>query len=137
MPLNFVKFFTPSYFLDLRPVIDPGTLKFLMIGFGIMAVAGVVLKIIVQVKKFDHYQKNIFNKYFQLLLTVGLLGEFYVWCRYELAYFFSARFWLVVLAATLAIWLYYILKYQIKVVPQARVQAERTKIFNQYLPKKK
>ena len=50
MPLNFVKFFTPSYFLDLRPVIDPGTLKFLMIGFGIMAVAGVVLKIIVQVK---------------------------------------------------------------------------------------
>jgi hypothetical protein len=49
----------------------------------------------------------------------------------------SARFWSIAWIIGFGVWFYFILKYQLRVVPMARKQAEERKMFNKYLPKKK
>ena len=68
---------------------------------------------------------------------MGLIGEVIVWFRYERVYVLSARFWLLVWLIGLVVWLAFILKYQLKVIPQARAKLQKTQDFNKYLPKKK
>lgn len=137
MPINFIKFFTPSYLFDLRPTIDRETAIFLLVFFGILIIGGIIARIMQGTKKHDQYIAKLFSKYVSLLVTMGLIGVVLVWFRYETAAIFSARFWLVLWVILFAIWLVKIVKYQYTVIPQAKEKSEQRKIFNKYLPKKK
>ncbi len=136
MPLDIINFFRSDRLFNLRPAIDPNTAKFLLIIFGVLILAGLILLFISR-KKSEQFLKRLLNKYSSLGLVTGVIGGLLVWFRYERASFFSARFWLVVWALGFMIWLAQILRYQLKAAPEAKKKMEQRKIFNQYLPKKK
>ena len=137
MPLNFQKFFNLARLTDLRPAIALNTVYFLLAVFGLMAIAGIVLKLIQKNKKFDAFAKRLLEKYFVMLTTMGSLGILLTWFRYERAYILSARFLLLVWFAGLVVWLVFVLKYQFKTIPQARADLQKTQEFKKYLPKRK
>lgn len=137
MPLNFVKFFTPSYLFEIRPVIDLGTVKFLLIFFGALVLTAIILRVIRKTQRHDQYIITLFNKYISLLITTGLFGILLVWFRYETVALLAMRMWLVVWVVIFICWLVNILKYQYKVVPEAKEKSAQRKIFNKYLPQKK
>lgn len=137
MPFDLTNFFKLERFFSLQPAIALATVYFLLKIFGALLVLALIIKIISKITKGDSFSKQLWHKYFVFLLTMSLSGLFLVWFRYERAYFLSARFWLLVWLIGFIVWLFYILKYQFKVMPQARAQLQKTQEFNKYLPKRK
>ena len=137
MPINIAKFFDLGRLFDLRPTIDLKTVYFLLAVFGILVMAAAAVKLWQKSQKRENFIGKLFDKYFTLLLTMGLLGWLLVLFRYDNAYLLGARFWLLIWLLTLIIWLAFILKYQLKIVPPARKRLEQKKMFEKYLPKKK
>lgn len=137
MPLNLIKFFSPERFFHLQPAIAMSTVYFLCGFFGVLLVLAIGLKITMRISHRDCFYHTLLQKYFVMLITMSSLGFFLTWFRYERAYFISARFWLFVWLVAIIYWLIVILKYQFKVIPEARKKLQKTKEFNKYLPKKK
>ncbi len=137
MPLNIASYFKLERFLSLQPAISTNTVYFLMIFFSALLIMAIIIKVITIKTTKDCFYKTLSQKYFVLLLTMSLIGIFLTWFRYERVYLLSARFLLLVWFVTFIAWLVYILKYQIKVVPQEREKLQKTIEFNKYLPKRK
>lgn len=131
-----LKFFNPPYLFELRPYTYPNTLKLMLAFFVLMIVIGLGLKIWQKIKKLEKYQTKLLQKYFSFLVVLGALGVLLTWLRYERVHILAGRFWLALWLLIATIWLYKIVHYQIKVVPQAQKQAEQRKMFQKYLPKK-
>ncbi|HNP75562.1 MAG TPA: hypothetical protein PKL09_04395 [bacterium] len=136
MPLDLVKFFEFDRLFHLRPAIALTTIYWLLAFFGIFVLASLIVWIIAKTKATERYQLKILNKYASMLLVMGLLGWLWTGIRYEKIFFLAGRFWFLVWLVGLAVWFYFIVKYQTKTVPLARKQAAERKMFNKYLPKK-
>lgn len=130
------KFFNPPYLFELRPYTYPSTIKLMLIFFVLMAIAGIALKIWQKMEKMEKYRNKLLQKYFSFLTIMSVWGFLITWLRYERVHILSGRFWLAIWLTASGWWLYTIIKYQLKVVPQAQKQAENRKMFQKYLPKK-
>jgi len=131
-----IKFFQPAYLFDLRPFTSGRTIEIMMIFFGILILLGLGVKIFQTIKKSEKFQDKLYSKIVSLLVAMGILGIGLAWIRYERVQILSARFWLVVWAIIFVAWLYPIVKYCIKVMPQAKKSSEEKKLLQKYLPKK-
>lgn len=134
---NLLRLINPTYLFELRPYSQPANLKYGAVFFALMIIIGIIIKIYKEIKAQEKFQAKLLERYFSLLTTMGILGIALVGFRYERVQILSARFWVIVWLLALIIWLYPILKYQIKVAPQAKKQAEERKQLQKYLPKKK
>ncbi len=134
---SFKNLFSISRTIDWRPNVSKEALLIFLFVFAVILVIAIVLKIMEKRKKSAGFEKKLMDKYFNLFLTVSLLGFFWTWCRYEKVLYLSARLWLWVLIIIFIMWLAWIIKYQLKIVPEARKKLEQKQIFEKYLPKKK
>jgi len=134
---NISKFFQPAYLFDLRPGIDPLTLQLILIIFIAMLIVAIVCKIVMLRKQWQGYQLKLGQKYFFFLISLGIAGLMIAFFRYERTPLLSARFWLPIWLIWAIVWLALILKYQLKVVPEAKKRLENKQLFQKYLPKKK
>ncbi len=132
-----INFFQPAYLFELRPYTYPQTIKAMLIFFGLLIVVGVGLKIYKETQKLEKFQTKLLERYFSLLTTMGIIGILIVWLRFERVTLLAGRFWLVLWVILFAVWIYPILKYQLKVAPAAQKRANEKKLFQKYLPKKK
>lgn len=137
LPFNFGNLFSFQRFIDWRPSISKEALIIFLFCFAFLLMVAVILKIIEKKKNLADFKKKLIGKYFNLFLIISLLGFFWTWCRYERVVYFSARLWLLALVLLFLFWLAWIIRYQIKVVPEARKRLEQKQIFEKYLPKKK
>jgi len=109
----------------------------MLILFAVFCVAGIIIKIAQKIRKIESIEAKLLHKYFVCFLTMGFVGLVIVGLRYETVYILSSRIWLLIWLLGFLIWLGFIIKYQYKVVPQAKKQLEQKKLFAKYLPKKK
>lgn len=137
MPLDIINFLTPSRLFSLKPAIDITTVYFLGAIFGAFVVAAIVIKLISKIKKNSGLSAKLANKYFSVFLTMGLIGWLLVWFRFERVYVLSARFMLLLWLISLVVWLFFIFKFQFRIMPKIISQSQKQKEFNKYLPKKK
>lgn len=137
MSFDIAKFFDLSRLFHLRPSTGIGTIYFLLIFFGLIVLAGLIVLVVQKVRVREKYEIKVLSRYVSLLITMGAVGLLWTGFRYEKIFVLSARFWSVVWIIGFGVWFYFILKYQLRVVPMARKQAEERKMFNKYLPKKK
>lgn len=133
---DIVKFFQPAYLFEYRPFTTNSTIKIMAIFFIAFIIFGIALKIYQRTKKLEKYQEKLLEKFISFFSVLGFLGLIITWTRYERVLLFSSRYWLIVWLITLLIWLYPIIKYWVKVVPEARKHTEEKKLFQKYLPKK-
>lgn len=136
MPLDIAKFFDFTRLFHLRPSVAISTIYWLLAFFAVFVLAGVIIWIMAKARATEKYQLKILNKYALMLSVMGLLGWLWTGFRYEKIFFLAGRFWFLIWLVGLAVWLYFIVKYQTKTVPLARKQADERKLFNKYLPKK-
>lgn len=129
--------FSFSRTVDWRPSVSKEALLFFLFAFTVVLAIAIILKIREKRKKPAGFEKKLAKKYFNLFLTISLLGFFWTWCRYEKVLYLSARIWLWALILVFLSWLVWIIRYQIKTAPEARKRLEQKQIFEKYLPKKK
>ena len=137
MPLNLFRFVDLKRLFHLQPSIAMTTIYFLLVIFGAMLITAIIVKIWQKKNSGDGFAKKLLQKYSVMLTTLGIIGMVLVWFRYERVHVLSARFWLLIWFIGLVTWLVFIFKYQIKVIPKSRLELQKTKEFNKYLPKKK
>lgn len=135
---DLIKFFQPGYLFDFRPFTTARTIQIMIVFFAVLVLIGIAIKIYKATKKdLEKFQSKLLEKIITFFLTLGAIGLGLTWLRYERVLILSARFWLIVWLIIMIVWLYPILKYRFKVVPEAKKHSEEKKLFQKYLPNKK
>lgn len=135
---SLAKLFSLSYWFELRPYTQWGTIKIMLAVFLIMVLIGIGAKLwSIFDKKLEKFQIKLLEKYYSLFVLMGVWGLIITWTRFEYVNLLGARFWQIIWLIVFVIGLYPIIKYQTKVVPEAKKQAEERRAFLKYLPKKK
>lgn len=117
----------------LHPLQQRIALVFLIL-FSIGAIITLWLKV---KKRIDAIFLAGLSRLLAFFLTIGLLGWFFYFCRQEGVYLLSRRFWLLGLTLGAIIWLLFLAKYLLVVLPQQRKKFKVKQEFEKYLPKKK
>jgi len=131
-----ISFFQPARLLEMRPYSQPQTLKIMLVFFVLLSLVAIVIKLWEIYQQPTGYQKKLADKYLAFFSWLSFFGLFIVLARHERAPFISARFWLIIWLIIAIYWLYSIIKYQIKVVPEAQKQIEQKNNYkNIYLRK--
>ncbi|MBI4253014.1 hypothetical protein HY623_02415 [Candidatus Uhrbacteria bacterium] len=112
--VDFLKLVDISYWLNPGPgELSDAYLYFFIVFFG----AFIIFKILFRYmgRQYVHglhkAQQKVLHRVETLCLTLGVLGLVWVFLRYELVPFFSARFWLAAWFLVLVIWAYGIFHY--------------------------
>lgn len=129
--INYLSFF------ELRPYTAVAVLKWYAGIFGLLIVIALVIKIYQFTVKSDKFWDKLLDRYFYFFALVGSIGGALVWLRYERVQLFAGRFMLVAWIIAAAYWLYTVIMYQIRILPQAKKQSEEKRMLQKYLPRKK
>lgn len=134
--IDFLKLVDISYWLNPGPgELSGGYLFFFLTLFGALVLFKILFRYMGRqyVHGLHKAQQRVLHRIETLCLTLGASGLIWVFLRYELVPFFSARFWLVVWLLTLVIWGYSIFhyaRYQVKgIVGADKDRAQRRKYF--------
>ncbi|MBP6942707.1 MAG: hypothetical protein KBB55_01535 [Candidatus Buchananbacteria bacterium] len=136
-PINIFKLFSLPYLLNPQPVIATTTIWWLL-GVALVAlVAAVGLAILRIQKDIEHAERVLFSRYLHWCVWLAVILSVHVVFRYERVSLLSSRIILVVLLILMLVWLGYIIKYQVKVVPVAKKQREEQRLRAKYIPARK
>ncbi|MDD2807631.1 MAG: hypothetical protein PHW95_03890 [Patescibacteria group bacterium] len=127
-------FFNLNHLLNLRP--EPLHSRAIIAGviiFGALVLLGVACKIMSRATK-DGLKIKGYRKFFNLFLTMGLIGFVYLFFAWQGVVLLSSRLVLLAWAIISVIWLLFILKYIIIEVPKTRKQLQARRQFEKYLP---
>ena len=70
---------------------------------------------------------------YTFFLTNAGLGLLLIFFNYEMVPFLSARFWLLLWAVSMLVWIFFIYRIVIK-IPEKRERLEKEKEFKRYIP---
>lgn len=134
--MSFSNLFHLSYWFS-QPKTARGTALFLWVAlFGVFFLAGLVL-FIIRAKGKDNVKKEIFRRFGNFGLTIGLLGFVLLFFRQERAAFIAWRFWVLIFLIIAVWWLVKLVVYLIKRVPKIQEEKLRREIAEKYLPERK
>ena len=126
------RFFSLSYLFNMRP----DSLHFA----GMMAFFIAILIFIAIIFLFTIAKKRKNNIYFRVwralnnfAITNLVLALFLLFFEYEGIYMFAARFWLILWALSMFVWLIFIFR-EFKKIPAIKEEHEKNKEFNKYIP---
>lgn len=134
--IDFSKLVDISYWLNPGPgELSAGYLYFLLTFFGLFVFFKILFRYMGHqyIHGLHKAQQKVLYRVETLCLTLGVSGLMWVFLRYELVPFFSARFWLIVWLVVLVLWGYFIFhyaRYQVQdIVRSDRERAARHKYF--------
>jgi hypothetical protein len=126
-------FLTWNFWFSARPGAFSGISLKIVLGFIVLLI---ILSIVSGVIK-KRWSKGLYSSFWSGLYTffisnaiVGLLLTFF---NYEMVPFLSARFWFLLWAIGMLVWLFFIFKIVIK-IPEKRARLEKEKEFKKYIP---
>ncbi len=128
--MNFTEIFSKEYLFDSMPDSGSGfTLYYLIFFLALVALSFVI-------KYLFKSDKKIRDKQFMSFLVSGILGLVYVLARLEGLPWLASRFYLVLVLATLFIWLGVITFWTIKHISQKKEHEIVKEKYIKYLPGK-
>ncbi|AKM82472.1 MAG: hypothetical protein UT28_C0001G0679 [Berkelbacteria bacterium GW2011_GWE1_39_12] len=125
------KLFRPDYIFSATPPAN-GLYIYLLIVFGLMIVIAILLAFFKS--KLEKIYLKLQNRIFNLLLTLGIIGLFFVLFRYEQIPYFGSRLMILLLLLTFLFWGGWIAFYWIFEIPQEKLEARKKQKFIKYLP---
>lgn len=125
-----------KFWFNLRAVPLTPFFNKALIGFTILS-----LVMFIAIKLLNKRNKNVlYTKIFQALINFSLtnlfVGVFLMFFNYEMVPFLSSRFWFLLWAIGILVWLYFIIK-KLLVIPRIGKQIEENKEFKKYIPQRK
>ena len=132
--LNYLNyFFDPAHLFSLLPpILHQRAITILAGTFGLLLLGGLFSR--VSSRGVDSLKAKGLKRLGSLGVTMGLLGFLYLFFAWQRAVLLGARFWLLVWLLTTLVWLFFILKYLLMVVPAKRREIDQRRRFEQYLP---
>ncbi len=134
--MDFTNLLSLKYWFVLRTgVLSADTRQLLFIVFGACLVLALILRLMVYLKRSNLDLARLFKKIYYFFLINTLVGFIWLFFRAEAVPMFGARFWVLLLFIGDLIWLFYIVKYGIKQMPQEKKERSDRQQFKKYLPK--
>lgn len=124
---------TFKFWLDLRPEgLTPVFQKFFIIFVALLFVLTLIFAYIKSKQK-----KNLYSQFWRSLyyfnLTNVIIGAFLLFFNYEIVPFLSSRFWFLLWAMLIIVWLFFLYKILVG-IPRKKAQLEKEKEFKKYIP---
>ncbi len=131
--LEFLKsLFIPAQLFYLRPLpVSQKVLIILAVIFALFIITAIATKFI---KSKDVLKDKGVKKFFNLFLTMGILGYVYLFFIWQAVPLLAARFWFLLWLIVTAVWLGFVLKYLILEVPKKRNEINKRREFEKYIP---
>ena len=124
----------PSFWFNLKPI--PLLPIYDKVFTGLVVLLGLLLITSFFIKK--AYRKNIYGKVleeaYSFMLTNFGIGLILLFFNYESVPLLSARFWFILWAIEMGIWIYLIIR-DVKKIPARKEQFEKEKEYQKYIPK--
>ncbi|HSR89465.1 MAG TPA: hypothetical protein VLK22_03695 [Candidatus Udaeobacter sp.] len=111
------------------------TLWILVGGFLVLVMAGLVFKILSQYQQ-QKAQKSLLSRLGSFGITMGFLGLVWMFFRQERAVILAWRFWILLWLIGGIVWLYRLLYYALKRIPEIKAEEIKRANLEKYLPKK-
>lgn len=129
--------FDPAFWFNLSPVaLSPTFSTIFFLVFAGFIIGGALLRIKARHKKDDRYLVQIYRRIAAMLTTMGIVGLVLFFFTYEEIFLFGARFWYLLWAIGLGVWIWYIVKFIRKTVPELKADSAHKAEGNKYLPRK-
>jgi len=125
-----------SYWFSQPQIATRGVLWF-WIGFFLVLILGGLVLLILQRTQPDKALRLVFTRFGNCALAMGIIGIIWFYFRQERVLILGWRFWLVLWGAVFAIWIFKVIRYAVKRIPQIRAENKDREAREQYLPKKK
>jgi len=126
-----------KYWFDLSPgPFLSGVSNVLYIFFIIIILSGLSANIMVKKNKKNVPLRNIWNKFYYFLTSIGFAGLVIIFFRVQTVSFLGAPFWMLVWLVIMVVWLIFIVRYIKIKIPKIKVDIELRKEMEKYLPKK-
>ncbi len=110
-------------------------LKLISAFFVLLVVVGLIAWQLSKRDKDDKLTAKLWLKIEYFSLTLGIVGLLLLLIRQQNIYFLSMPFWFLLLIVVALIWLYKIIKYVLREMPERRKELEEKKIKEKYLPR--
>ena len=136
---DFQPLITLSFWFDRRPpIMEEFFSQLFFYTFGALVVLALIITVIVKKKKKeDPWVAKGFQKISSWCLTMGIFGLVIFFFSYERIPLLSMRIWFVVWLIAAIVWLVFIIKFFIKVIPREKAKIKEQEKKKQYLPGKK
>jgi len=134
----FEKFFSFNYWFSLKVTILSPQGEKILIGFvSVLLFLSLIFLLLKKIfLKREVILSRFFKRIFKMFFTLGLLGLFFLFFRYENIYILGARFWFLLIILLGIVWAVILLIYLIKKFPKERKAIRDKELFEKYLPKK-
>lgn len=124
---------TIRFWFNFRPEsLTPIFQEFFIISLVFLLLLSLILAYIKSKQK-----KNLYGKFWSSLyyfcLTNLIIGAFLLFFNYEMVPFLSSRFWFLLWAILVVVWLFFIYKILIE-IPKKKARLEKEKEFKKYIP---
>lgn len=126
-------FLTWNFWFSLRPGAFVSSSLRMMLGFIGLLIILTIAAGVVKRRWAKSLYANFWSGLFTFFWTNALIGLLLTFFNYEMVPFLSARFWLLVWAAGLIVWLAFIIRLVVK-IPQKKALLEKEKEFKKYIP---
>lgn len=126
-------FLTWNFWFSVRPGAFTGLSLKIVLGFILLLI---ILSIISGIIK-KRWTKSLYSSFWSSLyiffLTNAGLGLLLTFFNYEMVPFLSSRFWFLLWAVGMLVWLFFICRIAAK-IPDKRARLEKEKEFKRYIP---
>lgn len=100
--------------------------------FGLL-IAGLVVRLIARVQT-DNARRTLMYRWSSLGLTMGLFGAIWLFFRQERIALFGWRMWLLLWDIVTIVWIYKIVHYMTRRMPEIKKYQEAKQVKEKYLP---
>ncbi|MCX6778786.1 MAG: hypothetical protein NTU97_00970 [Candidatus Magasanikbacteria bacterium] len=127
-------FFTTQYWFGQTPFLGKPALWAMVIIFGVMLVGGVIINTLAKGQKYGKPLSRGLSKIARMLGVMGFFAFVLFFFRYEFVAILSRRFMFGLWFVGLVVWVVFIIKYFIKVVPKQMADKREQERLKKYLP---
>jgi len=125
-----------SYWFS-QPRLATHAVLWLWIGFFLVLVLACLVLLFLQRTQQDKALRLVFSRFSSCTLAMGIVGLIWFYFRQERVLILGWRFWLVLWVAIFGVWLFKIIRYTVKRIPQIKAENKERELREKYLPKKK
>jgi len=126
-------FLTLNFWFSLRPGVFAGSSLKIVLGFIFLLIIMTMVTGVGKRKWAKSLYAGLWQSLYLFFLTNAIIGLILTFFNYEMVPFLSARFWFLLWAVGLIIWLVFIYRAIVK-IPQRKARLEKEKEFKKYIP---
>ncbi|MFH1823070.1 MAG: hypothetical protein ABH830_05215 [Patescibacteria group bacterium] len=126
-------FFTWNFWFSSRPGAFSGLSLKIVLGFIFSLIILSIASGVIKKRWFKSLYSSFWSSLYTFFLTNAVIGLILTFFNYEMVPFLSARFWFLLWAIGMLVWLFFIYRIVIK-IPEKRARLEKEKEFKKYIP---